>query len=102
MDVVPIVLTKRLGAAGWRLAGASVRVVDVHDAANAFAAACAESMLVLVDADAAALVPAAALAAARRGTRPLVLVVSSPFTNALDAAAPDVVASARHALGVAA
>jgi vacuolar-type H+-ATPase subunit F/Vma7 len=102
VDDVPYVLTGRVAAAGWRLAGAHVWIVDARNAADAFQAACAESALVLVDADVAALVPAAALDVARRGTRPLVLVVPSPTASSSGAGVPDAIANARRALGVAA
>ena len=78
MERVPVVLTGRIGAIAWRLAGARVRVVAGVDGAAAFDAACASAPLVLVDEAVAATLPRARLAAARRGHRPLVLVVPSP------------------------
>lgn len=98
MDAAPVVLTGRAAAAGWRLGGAHVRVVAARDAAAAFAEACTGATLVLVDADAAAHVPADALDAARRRTRPFVLVIPSPSSP--PGATPDVVAFARRVLGV--
>ncbi len=100
MDGAPVVLAGRIAAAGWRLAGIRVRVVGTKAAAAAaFADACADAPLVLVDADAAPLVPEDALDRARRGTRPVVLVVPSPSAPA--GTVPDVVAYARRVLGVA-
>ncbi len=98
MDAAPVVLTGRVAAAGWRLGGARVRIVQPKDAAAAFADACADARLLLVDADVAAALPAAALDAARRGLRPFVLVVSSPSTS--PAVPIDVVAHARRVLGI--
>jgi vacuolar-type H+-ATPase subunit F/Vma7 len=91
---VPVVMTDRLAAIGWQLGGARVRVVAAAEAAEAFAAALATARLVLVSASLAAALPPALLAAARRGTEPLVLVID----EALEAAAARPVA--RHARGV--
>lgn len=119
MDRVPVVLTGRLAASAWRLAGARARVVTAETGAAAFDEACASSPLVLVDAAIAVLLPHARLAAARRGDRPLVLVVPTPESDtrgvdprsaggtgvkaprgvAVDV--PDVVDVVRRALGVA-
>jgi vacuolar-type H+-ATPase subunit F/Vma7 len=98
VDGAPAVLTNRAAAAGWRLGGAHVRVVEGRDAAAAFAEACTDAKLVIVDADAAARIPADTLEAARRGTRPFVLVVPSPSSP--PDATPNVVAYARRVLGV--
>jgi vacuolar-type H+-ATPase subunit F/Vma7 len=108
MERVPVVLTGRLAATAWRLAGARVRVVTPDTAAAAFDEACASAPLVLVDATVARLLSPARLAAARRGERPLVLVVPSADRDggAADPQAathdvPDVVDVVRRALGVA-
>jgi vacuolar-type H+-ATPase subunit F/Vma7 len=98
MDGVPVVLTERLAAAGWRLAGADVRVVDADGVGAAFEEACASAPLVLLDAALAADLPAERLAAARRAVHPLVLVVPSLRESRPVA---DVGASLRRALGVA-
>ena len=118
MDRVPVVLTGRLGASAWRLAGARVRVTAGADCAAAFDEACEASPLVLVDEAVAAWLPPARLAAARRGHRPLVLVVPAPDGEGTTAAStpdagatgsrgtrpervPDVVDVVRRTLGVA-
>jgi vacuolar-type H+-ATPase subunit F/Vma7 len=108
MERVPVVLTGRLAASAWRLAGARARVVTPDTAAAAFDEACESAPLVLVDAAVACLLPPARLAAARRGERPLVLVVPAadcgdgvPAPRASSHDVPDVVAVVRHALGVA-
>jgi vacuolar-type H+-ATPase subunit F/Vma7 len=108
MERVPVVLTGRLGATAWRLAGARTRIVTPATAAAAFDEACASAPLVLIDATVARLLPPARLAATRRGERPLVLVV--PVADGGDGVAephaaahvvPDVVDVVRRALGVA-
>jgi vacuolar-type H+-ATPase subunit F/Vma7 len=118
MDRVPVVLTGRLAATAWRLAGARARIVTAETCAAAFDEACVSSPLVLVDAAIAALLPPARLAAARRADRPLVLIVPAPDagTDVRSAdrvagpaatydgpavAVPDVVDVVRRALGVA-
>jgi vacuolar-type H+-ATPase subunit F/Vma7 len=98
MDGVPVVLTGRLAAAAWRLAGARVRVVT-DDGAAAFAEARASAPLVLVDAAVAAALPPGSLATARRVGNPPVVVV--PSLDGSAAAVPDVVDVVRRALGVA-
>jgi vacuolar-type H+-ATPase subunit F/Vma7 len=108
MERVPVVLTGRLAATAWRLAGARTRIVTPDTAAAAFDEACASAPLVLVDSTVARLLPPARLAAARRGERPLVLVVpvadggarvtEPPATAHV---VPDVVDVVRRALGVA-
>ena len=69
-----VVLCERLPAAGWRLGGARVRVVQPGSATEALAAAAAEAELVLLSAAVASWVPAATLARALRGPGALVLV----------------------------
>jgi vacuolar-type H+-ATPase subunit F/Vma7 len=94
---VPVVLTDRLAAVGWHLAGARVAVVDAGEAPAAFAASLATTRLLLLSAAVAAALPPATLAAARRGAAPLVLVLD----EALEAAAARPVARyARGVLGV--
>jgi vacuolar-type H+-ATPase subunit F/Vma7 len=108
MERVPVVLTGRLAASAWRLAGVRARVVTADTAAAAFDEACASAPLVLVDAAIARCLPAARLAAARRGERPLVLVVPAADRGggaeapcASPGGVPDVVDVVRRALGVA-
>jgi vacuolar-type H+-ATPase subunit F/Vma7 len=98
MDRVPVVLTGRLTASAWRLAGARARVVTAETCTAAFDEACASSPLVLIDDVVARFLPRAKLAAARRAERPLVLVVP---TGAAVPKVPDVVDVVRRALGVA-
>jgi len=96
-QVAPIVITERLGAIGWHLAGARVEIVAPDEVASTFAAACAASPLVLLSAAVAATLPSATLAAARRGTAPLVLVLDESLDSA---AARPVARYARGVLGV--
>jgi vacuolar-type H+-ATPase subunit F/Vma7 len=94
---VPVVLTDRLAAVGWHLAGARVAVVGPGEAPAAFEQALATTRLVLLTVAVATALPPAALAAARRGATPLVLVLD----EALEAAASRPVARyARGVLGV--
>lgn len=94
---VPVVLTDRLAAVGWHLAGARAIVVAPGDESVAFAAALATTRLVLLSAAVAAALPPATLAGARRGALPLVLVID----EALEAGAARPVARyARGVLGV--
>src|SRR5512140_169554 len=101
MPAVPVVLTDRLAAPAWRLAGARVFLVEGGNGAETFAAACADAELVLVDARIAADLPLDALARARRGTKPLVLVVPVIDTVEGEKRPPDAIAGVRQALGVA-
>ena len=94
----PVVLTDRLAAVGWHLGGARVCVVPPGAAAEAFATALGATRLVLLTAAIARALPPPELAAARRGTAPLVLVLD----EALEApAARPVARHARAVLGVA-
>lgn len=94
---LPVVLTERLAAVGWHLAGARVEVVGAAGAAEAFAAALGSTALVLLTSAVAAALPPAMLAAARRGTAPLVLVLDEALASA---AARPVARYARGVLGV--
>ena len=94
---LPVVLTERLAAVGWHLAGARAVVVGPGEAAAAFADAIASARLVLVSAAIAASLPAATLAAARRAAPPLVLVIDEALESV---AARPVARYARGALGV--
>lgn len=93
----PIVLTERLGAIGWQLAGARVRVVGPAVAVEAFAAACQSATLVLLSAAVARGLPPTVLAAARRSAPPFVLVIDESLDSA---AARPVARHARAVLGV--
>ncbi|HXQ63362.1 MAG TPA: hypothetical protein VN787_00795 [Steroidobacteraceae bacterium] len=70
-----VVLCERLPAAGWRLAGAHVRLVQPESAAEALAAAAATAELVLLSPGLAGRLPPAILARALRGPGALVLVL---------------------------
>jgi hypothetical protein len=94
---VPVVLTDRLAAVGWHLAGARVHLLAPGEASEAFAAALAATRLVLLSAAVAAALPPPALAAARRGAVPLVLVIDESLAAA---AARPVARYARAVLGV--
>ncbi len=84
-------------AAGWRLAGLDARVAPAQGLADAFAAACRDASLLLLDAATAARLSAPLLAAARSANAPLVCVL--PATG--EHASPDpVVAAARRQLGM--
>ena len=91
---LPVVLTDRLSAVGWHLAGARTEVVAGPAAADAFAAALGGASLVLLSREVAAQLPPAALAAARRRCDPPVLVIDESL------AAPAGRAAARYARAV--
>ena len=85
-------------AAGYRLAGAEVRVPSEAEAAEAFRRACEPATdLVLLSAEVAAQLPRAELEAALLGERPLVAVVPDVYGRR---AAPDVARDVRLALGI--
>ena len=92
----PIYLGDELGAAGYRLAGASVRTPAPHEAAAALADACRQGPLVLVSAGVAAQIAPATLQRALAAAAPLVLVV--PDMQA-DTPLPDLAARLRAQLG---
>jgi len=85
-------------AAGFRVAGARVRVCDPPDAAVALAAALAEGDLVLVAASWAAALPPAQLSRWLAAPAPLLLVVPDVSGRAQ---APNVAARLREQLGLA-
>jgi vacuolar-type H+-ATPase subunit F/Vma7 len=85
-------------AAGYRLAGAEVRVPNVDEAPEVFRRALAGDVdLVLLAAELAALLPAAELEAAVLGDRPLVAIVPDAHGRH---APPDVARDVRLALGI--
>lgn len=85
-------------AAGYRLAGAEVRVPSEADTAETFRRACESATdLVLLSAELAALLPREELEAALLGERPLVAIVPDVHGRR---AAPDVARDVRLALGI--
>jgi vacuolar-type H+-ATPase subunit F/Vma7 len=93
----PIYLGDEVTAAGYRLAGAQVRVPATHDAGAAFAEACSLSPLVLVSAAVAVHIDAAQLRAALVALQPLVLIV--PDAQG-EVPRPDLAARLRGQLGM--
>lgn len=71
----PIFLGDEVSAAGYRLAGARVRVPAAGEEASFLEAARREAELVLISADCASRMPASVLRQAVAATMPLVLVV---------------------------
>ena len=86
-----------IGAAGWRLAGAAVRVPEAGGEAAALEASRGEAALVLVSAALAPRIDATQLRRATAAPAPLVLVV--PDTQGV-AALPDFAARLRMQLGL--
>ena len=85
-------------AAGYRLAGAEVRVPSPAEAAETFHRVHhPETDLILLSAEVAALLPREELAAAVLGERPLVAVVPDAYGRN---APPDVARQVRLALGI--
>lgn len=85
-------------AAGYRLAGAEVRVPTTDDAVEVFRRArAAETDLVLLSAEFAAALPLEELEAAVQGERPLVAIVPDAHGRH---APPDVARDVRLALGI--
>ena len=85
-------------AAGYRLAGAEVRVPAAAEVADAFRHACeSDAELVLLSAGLAAALPQEELDAALLGERPLIAVVPDAHGRH---AAPDVAREVRLALGI--
>ena len=85
-------------AAGYRLAGADVRVPSGDEVVDAFRRAReSDAELILLSAQLAATLPAAELEAAVLGSRPLVAIVPDVHGRY---AAPDVARDVRLALGI--
>jgi len=85
-------------AAGYRLAGAETRVPPEADAADVFRRAMeAETDLILLSAEIAAMLPRDELAAAVLGDHPLVAIVPDVYGRH---PAPDVARDVRLALGI--
>jgi vacuolar-type H+-ATPase subunit F/Vma7 len=95
--LTPIFLGDEVTAAGYRLAGARVRVPAEGEAAAAFDEARAMSPLVLVSAAVAAMLDAAQLRAAMMALQPLVLIV--PDAQG-EVPLPDLAARLRGQLGM--
>lgn len=93
----PIYLGDEVTAAGYRLAGARVRVPHGGEETAAFAAACADAPLVLVSAAVAARIDDTELRTALAALAPLVLIVPDPVG---ETPVPDVAARLRRQLGL--
>lgn len=93
----PVFIGDEVTAAGYRLAGARIRVCDPSEAGEELTAALERSSLILVGAAHAAAVPTRQLQAALLAPSPPVIVVGSATG---DATMPDVGAQARRDLGV--
>ena len=93
----PVFIGDEVTAAGYRLAGARVRVCAPERAADELAAAMERASLILIGASHAAQVPPKRLRAAIAGLSPVVLVVGSATG---DARMPDVASDVRRELGV--
>jgi len=93
----PVFIGDEITAAGYRLAGARVRVCAPEDADGELAAAMERATLILIGAAHAAEVPDKRLRAAVAGLSPVVLVVGDVRG---EHRMPDVGAEVRHELGV--
>ena len=93
----PIYLGDEVTGAGYRLAGAQVRVPAPRDASAAFEEACATAPLVLVSAAVAVHIDAGQLRAALAALQPLVLIV--PDAQG-EVPRPDLAARLRGQLGM--
>lgn len=94
---IPAFVGDEATAAGYRLAGARVRVPAAGEEAAALAEARAEAPLVLITAACAARVDAAMLRSALAALAPLVVVVADARNGA---APPDLAARLRGQLGL--
>jgi vacuolar-type H+-ATPase subunit F/Vma7 len=93
----PIFIGDAVAAAGFRLAGATVRTPGAGQETAAFVAARGEGVLILVSADVAARIDADTLRAAQAALAPLVAIVPDLH----DAVAPpDLAARLRTQLGL--
>jgi vacuolar-type H+-ATPase subunit F/Vma7 len=93
----PIYLGDEVSAAGYRLAGAQVRVPEPGASSAALARALADAPLVLLSAAVAARIGDSALRSALAATAPLVLVVPDTLGTTR---MPDVAARMRAQLGL--
>jgi vacuolar-type H+-ATPase subunit F/Vma7 len=93
----PLYLGDEVTAAGYRLAGARVRVPRAGEETAALAAACADAPLVLVSAAVAARIDDTELRTALAALAPLVLIVPDPVG---ETPVPDVAARLRRQLGL--
>lgn len=98
MRGTPIFIGDEVSAAGFRLAGARIRVPSPGEESAALTWACEQADLVLLTAEIASSLPAEMLGGVLRSTRPLVLVVPDLRERL---APPDLAAALRHQLGVA-
>jgi len=93
----PVYLGDEVSAAGYRLAGASVRTPAAGDETAALAEACAQAPLVLLSAAVAARVAEDRLRRALAALTPLVLIVPD---RAGEVPLPDLAARLREQLGL--
>ena len=93
----PIYLGDEVTAAGYRLAGAQVRMPAPREASTMFAEACAQAPLVLVSAAVAIHIDATPLRAALAALQPLVLIVPDAQGQV---PRPDLAARLRGQLGM--
>jgi vacuolar-type H+-ATPase subunit F/Vma7 len=93
----PVFIGDEVAAAGFRLAGADVRVPMAGAEAGALAAARASASLVMVDAALAARLPQQVLRAAVRATSPITVVVPDLQQ---EVAGPDLAQRLRRQLGI--
>ena len=91
-----VFLGGELAAQGLRLAGVRVTTPLPGEELQEFRAACADAMVVLLDADFASRIPAELLEAALLGTRPLVYVLPETLGAETSGAAQ----KARRVLGI--
>ncbi len=94
---IPIYLGDEVTGAGYRLAGAQMRVPAPHEASTAFEEACATATLVLVSAAVAVHIDAGQLQASLAALEPLVLIV--PDAQG-EVPRPDLAARLRGQLGM--
>ena len=93
----PFYLGDEVSAAGYRLAGASVRTPAAGDETSALSEACAQAPLVLLSAAVAARIAEGVLRSALSALAPLVLIVPD---LAGDVPLPDLAARLREQLGL--
>lgn len=93
----PLVISDRLTAAGFRLAGMHVRVTEPDQAQAAFREAMAQNLPVLITAELAARIPDVELQQAVIRARPPVALITDLSGHL---AASDMTARVRRALGV--
>lgn len=92
-----VVISDRLTAAGFRLAGMSAQVTGPDQVRERFRQALTQEYPILITAEMAARIPLAELEQAVRRARPPVALITD-LSGHLEA--PDMTAKVRHALGV--